>query len=377
MRARPTIRCPGLIGSPDRNVVRTPRFCSARQRGGGHRSSSVARARSGRGHAAGRARHLRSSARWAASSATGSLASRIRASSPAAATTSTASISRTRRGARTCARRTPTHDRVIDRRTPRSARRAAVFTAADLAALDPTPPPARLPRGDEPAVPRRRPVRFVGEPVVAVVAETAGRRVDAAELVLVDYEPLPPSSTSSRRADECSCSPSRHEHRAELRRRSRPTSAMRGRRRGADRQPAPERGADRGPLRRRLLDGRRPARALLVVPGRARHQGDAVRGLRARARKVRVIVPDVGGGFGVKSRTYPEEPCSASTPASSAVRCAGPRPAPRTSCRCPRGAARCSTPRSAAPATAASPPTSSTWCRTPAPTRSTGAVLPT
>ncbi|MDQ1375491.1 MAG: aerobic carbon-monoxide dehydrogenase large subunit [Actinomycetota bacterium] len=34
-------------------------------------------------------------------------------------------------------------------------------------------------------------VRFVGEPVVAVVAETRTQAVDAAELVFVDYEPLP------------------------------------------------------------------------------------------------------------------------------------------------------------------------------------------
>ena len=34
-------------------------------------------------------------------------------------------------------------------------------------------------------------VRFVGEPVVAVVAETPAIAIDAAERVLVDYEPLP------------------------------------------------------------------------------------------------------------------------------------------------------------------------------------------
>ena len=35
-------------------------------------------------------------------------------------------------------------------------------------------------------------VRFVGEPVVAVVAESLAEAVDAAELVEVDYEPLVP-----------------------------------------------------------------------------------------------------------------------------------------------------------------------------------------
>src|SRR5262245_28163742 len=33
-------------------------------------------------------------------------------------------------------------------------------------------------------------VRFVGEPVVAVVAETEAAAIDAAERVLVEYEPL-------------------------------------------------------------------------------------------------------------------------------------------------------------------------------------------
>ena len=34
-------------------------------------------------------------------------------------------------------------------------------------------------------------VRFVGEPIVAIVAETIGQAVDAAELVIVDYDTLP------------------------------------------------------------------------------------------------------------------------------------------------------------------------------------------
>src|SRR5690349_10007216 len=34
-------------------------------------------------------------------------------------------------------------------------------------------------------------VRFVGEPVVVVVAETRAQAVDAVELVDVDYDPLP------------------------------------------------------------------------------------------------------------------------------------------------------------------------------------------
>jgi carbon-monoxide dehydrogenase large subunit len=64
----------------------------------------------------------------------------------------------------------------------------AVFTAADLG-LQP------VPSGFNPAVARTLlasdKVRWVGEPVVAVVAETYSQAVDAAEAVFVDIEPLP------------------------------------------------------------------------------------------------------------------------------------------------------------------------------------------
>ena len=42
-------------------------------------------------------------------------------------------------------------------------------------------------------------VRFVGEPVAVVVAEDRYAAADAADLVVVDYEPLPPPSTPRRR----------------------------------------------------------------------------------------------------------------------------------------------------------------------------------
>ena len=66
-----------------------------------------------------------------------------------------------------------------------------VVTAADV---DLTPYPAPSPAFDPAIV---RPlladdrVRFVGEPVAVVVAETAAAAIDAAELVVVDYAPLP------------------------------------------------------------------------------------------------------------------------------------------------------------------------------------------
>jgi carbon-monoxide dehydrogenase large subunit len=80
----------------------------------------------------------------------------------------------------------------------------AVLTAADMTDLPAPPPPEPLPEGTPPpegpnpmggvwqepllAVDR---VRFVGEPVAIVLTDAAYAGEDAAELVSVDYEPLP------------------------------------------------------------------------------------------------------------------------------------------------------------------------------------------
>ncbi|SDX80339.1 xanthine dehydrogenase, molybdenum binding subunit apoprotein [Modestobacter sp. DSM 44400] len=69
-----------------------------------------------------------------------------------------------------------------------------VLTGADLIGLPPIP--IRLPRGDEPPgclqpVLAHDEVRYVGEPVAAVVAEDPYLAEDAAELVTVEYADLP------------------------------------------------------------------------------------------------------------------------------------------------------------------------------------------
>jgi carbon-monoxide dehydrogenase large subunit len=84
----------------------------------------------------------------------------------------------------------------------------AVLTAADYRAdgnrpmahapASTSPPDIRLDNTDGSAieVPHQSPladgrVRFVGEPIVLVVAETPSQAKDAAELIDVDYQPLP------------------------------------------------------------------------------------------------------------------------------------------------------------------------------------------
>src|SRR5689334_17730156 len=68
-----------------------------------------------------------------------------------------------------------------------------VYTADDLA-LEPFPtagPPVDTPEAMRRPVLARDKVRFVGEPVAVVVADTRAHAVDAAQLVYVDYEELP------------------------------------------------------------------------------------------------------------------------------------------------------------------------------------------
>lgn len=66
---------------------------------------------------------------------------------------------------------------------------AAVYTAADLALAPSFPFLPTNPRCARPPLAEYR-VRFVGEAVAVVVAETQAQAVDAAELVDVDYDPL-------------------------------------------------------------------------------------------------------------------------------------------------------------------------------------------
>ncbi len=186
-----------------------------------------------------------------------------------------------------------------------------LFTAADLAALNPTPPtrPNLPPEMTRPFLAADR-VRFVGEPVAAVVAETHAQAMDAAELVLVDYEPLPVLTDLARSvAGDLLMFPDAGTN--TVLQLATPTQATFD---GCD-----------VVVSERIVNQRlsgapmepRVGVAYWTADGRLVHysscQGghvtksmlSAVYGIEPH--QVRVIVPDVGGGFGVKSRTYPEE----------------------------------------------------------------------
>ena len=77
-----------------------------------------------------------------------------------------------------------------------------LLTAADLAGVGPMPVMVQLKSRDgSPVIPTPKmllagdKVRFCGEAIVMVVAETPAQARDAADLVSVDYEPLPPVPT--------------------------------------------------------------------------------------------------------------------------------------------------------------------------------------
>ena len=163
---------------------------------------------------------------------------------------------------------------------------------------------------EQPVLARHR-VRYVGEPIAAVVAEDRYRAEDAAERVVVDYEPLRACTVAWQPAGE----------------------------------PLHEGAADNVLLQRRFLAGdvdAALAEATVVVERTMttnRHAGNPLEGRAAVAwwederhltfwcgtqiphlvrnllaellglaeSNVRVIAPDVGGGFGVKAVVYPED----------------------------------------------------------------------
>ena len=186
-----------------------------------------------------------------------------------------------------------------------------VFVAADLAPLNPTPPsrPGLPEAMNRPFLAADR-VRFVGEAVVAVVAETQAAAVDAAELVLVDYEPLPAVVDVEQSAtDELLIFPEAGSN-----------AVMKLATPGqADFSGCEVVVAERI-VNQRLSGAPMEARvgaAYWTPEGRLVHYSSCQGGHVTKAMlcavydlepsQVRVIVPDVGGGFGVKSRTYPEE----------------------------------------------------------------------
>ncbi|MFV0258702.1 MAG: xanthine dehydrogenase family protein molybdopterin-binding subunit [Acidimicrobiales bacterium] len=188
----------------------------------------------------------------------------------------------------------------------------AVVSGADLAAeLGPVPhilPP--IPEAMRRQFLATDTVRFVGEAVAAVVAETREAAVDAAELVVVDTEPLPVVIDPERAADDEVLLFPEHGTNV-LNRMATDTTADFDRCEVVVSERIVNQRLTAAPIEARVglawwtdegrlvhysaVQGAHPTRDLLATIYRLDQD------------QVRVIVPDVGGGFGAKSRTYADE----------------------------------------------------------------------
>jgi aerobic carbon-monoxide dehydrogenase large subunit len=186
-----------------------------------------------------------------------------------------------------------------------------VFTAADLA----LPP---MPAGTAPAAFARpvladTTVRFLGEPVALVVAGTRAQALDAAEAVEVDYQPLEAvvDPLAALEADAPLLFPGHGSNLAKQRAWPRRSTALEGaevvvRARFVNQRVAAAPMEPNAAVA--VPDPERDALTLYVpcqAPFSVREVVADALGLPAG--RVRVVAPAVGGGFGARIATYPEQ----------------------------------------------------------------------
>lgn len=201
---------------------------------------------------------------------------------------------------------------------------ATVFTGADLAADDIGPLPCgvtNIAMASPLIVPpyhalARDTVRYVGEPVAFVVAESVERARDAAEAIAVDYEPIQPIISmveavrpgSTAIWTEAANNVAFEYHRGEM---EQVEAAIRHAPHVVECEVVNNR-VVAAPLETRGALGEFDApsdRLHLTASAAGAH---AIRNLladsvfRISREKLRVSIPDVGGGFGMKNVLYPE-----------------------------------------------------------------------
>jgi aerobic carbon-monoxide dehydrogenase large subunit len=187
---------------------------------------------------------------------------------------------------------------------------AGVFCAADLD----LPP---MPAGDAPAA-MARPVlasgtvRFQGEAVAVVVAETRAQALDAAEAVEVDYEPLPVvTDPEAALAEDAPTLFADGGNLARARRWPEPSRALEGaevvvRGRFVNQRVAP---APLEPNAAVAVPEPEGDGLILYAPCQAPFwvRDTVAEVLGMDLERVRVVVPTVGGAFGARIVTYPEQ----------------------------------------------------------------------
>ncbi|HST40152.1 MAG TPA: xanthine dehydrogenase family protein molybdopterin-binding subunit, partial [Conexibacter sp.] len=193
----------------------------------------------------------------------------------------------------------------------------AVLTAAEMAQIRPLADLIELEQSiktPRPALPADR-VRYVGEPVVAVIAESRYAAEDAAELVVVDYEELEPVLDAGRASDGA---PLLFEHVPDnvyfrSQQRTDGTDAAFAsaavvvtRALHVNRQLASAM-ETRGVVARVEPDGRLTCWLSSQAPFQQRYLLALALGMPET--QIQVIVPDVGGAFGPKDFIFPEDLC--------------------------------------------------------------------
>ena len=237
----------------------------------------------------------------------------------------------------------------------------AVFTAADVD-LAPMPPsiPLLNPAMSRPFL-ADGVVRCVGEAVAVLVTEERYQGEDAAEMVFVDYEPLsvvvdPEAAEQS----EVILFPDVGTNVALRLDFGHSDDLFAGcevvvQQRLVNQRMAP------CPLEVRAAAARWGDDGRLTFWSSSQNahgvKGTLVAGLGLDEAAVRVIVPDVGGGFGAKASARPTKCSSRGWHGGSAAPCGGSRRAPNRCSRWDTAGARCSRSRSAAGGTARSMPT--------------------
>jgi aerobic carbon-monoxide dehydrogenase large subunit len=194
-------------------------------------------------------------------------------------------------------------------------RTLAVLTAADLPELPPLPciDAEETTRPFNQRVLATDKVRYVGEPVAVVVAEDRYVAEDVAELVVVDYEPLPAVADPERAMQPDA--PILHEDTNVCDtleyRIGDPDAAFESAPRVLTERFTTQRYAGMPMETRGAIADWDPRTETITltsstqVPNSVKR--DICESLKLPESRVRVLVPDVGGAFGVKIQTYPEE----------------------------------------------------------------------
>jgi carbon-monoxide dehydrogenase large subunit len=193
----------------------------------------------------------------------------------------------------------------------------AVITAADIGAVPTIPlrqePLPALQQYQQPVIAHRK-VRYVGEPLAVVVAESAALAEDALEAILVDIEPLPAVAdrAAARRGDVLLFEESRTNVASTI-------TAVRGDIAVAFRDAAYTRRETFKVQRhsavpmepRGLLAEWDAARAQMTVSGAAKvpfpNRRMLAKMLDLPEASIRMLEYDVGGGFGARGEFYPED----------------------------------------------------------------------